>query len=141
MRRPRLVIGGIGIDHLAHQIGVFPQLLPATGIDTAVPPCHLNAQPDICGGLNRNIDAKIQRVEQHTGSPVLSIMMMASGTHAADGGNNRRNVVDFHGDGAWRFQKHDFSVWLQMLNDIGTNQRIKPRCRYAQFAEDPVQKS
>lgn len=25
-------IGGIGIDHLAHQIGILSQLLPATGI-------------------------------------------------------------------------------------------------------------
>ncbi|VFT07157.1 Uncharacterised protein [Escherichia coli] len=87
-------------------------------------------------GLNGNIDAKIQRLKQHTGCPGVVDHNDGIRDHTAHGGNNRRNVVDFHGDGAWRFQKHDFSVWLQMLNDIGTNQRIKPRCRYAQFAED-----
>ncbi|XNM60043.1 hypothetical protein ACLK1T_17375 [Escherichia coli] len=40
-----------------------------------------------------------------------------------------------HGDGPGDC-KTQFSVWLQMSNDIGTNQRINPRCRYAQFAED-----
>lgn len=87
------------------------------------------------GGLNRNIDAKIQRLKQHTGCPVLSIIMMASGTTlrtaATIAGTSWTSMVMER-----RFQKHDFSVWLQMLNDIGTNQRIKPRCRYAQFAED-----
>ena len=87
-------------------------------------------------GLNGNIDAKIQRLKQHTGRPGVIDHNDGIRHHIAHGGNNRRNVVDFHGDGAWGFQKHDFSVWLQMLNDIGTNQWIKPRCRYAQFAED-----
>lgn len=77
------------------------------------------------GGLNRNIDVKIQCFKQYIGC--LGVVDYNDGIwyYIVYGGNNRWNVVDFYGDGVWRFQKYDFSVWLQMFNDIGINQWIK----------------
>ena len=55
---------------MPHQIGIFAQLIPATGISYRSADHGVGMANQIFGtSLNRNVDAKIQRFEQHSGSP------------------------------------------------------------------------
>ena len=86
--------------------------------------------------LNRNIDTKIQRFEQHPGSPGVINHDDSIRRDASDGGNNSWNIMHFHSDRAGRFQKYDFRVRLNVLHYTGANQRIEPAGGHAELAEN-----
>ena len=87
-------------------------------------------------GLDGDIDAKIQRFKQHAGSPGVVDHDNRLWGNAAYGGNDCRNVVNFHGDRAGRLEEHHPGVWLNLAGDIGASQRIEPAGGDAELRED-----
>ena len=63
-------VGGIGIHHLAHQVGVFTQLIPAAGVRHRRTDHAVGMANQVFGRrLNRDIDVKFQGFKQHTCRP------------------------------------------------------------------------
>ncbi len=73
-------ISRVGVEHLPHQIGVFPQLFPAARICNGSPDHRIRMTNQILSArLDRDINIEFQSFEQNASRPVLSIMMTASG--------------------------------------------------------------
>ena len=105
-------IGGIGVQHLPHQIGILTQLRPAARVRHRSADHGVRMADQVFGAcLNRNIDAKIQRFEQDPRRP---------------------GVID----GARRFQEHHAGLRPNKLGNIGANEGIEPAGGDAEFSEN-----
>ena len=130
-------VGRIRIHHLAHQVGILPKLIPAARVGYRSTDHAIRVANQIFGRcLNRDINVEFQRPEQHARRPGVVDHDDCLGGFAAHCFHNSRDVVHFHGDRAWGFQKHNARVRLDKFSDTFANQRIEPAGGHAELAED-----
>ncbi|MNV58045.1 hypothetical protein D3C71_1504030 [compost metagenome] len=94
-------ISGIGVYHLAHQIRVFTQLVPTALVSHGGAEHVIGMADNIFGAsLNRNVDIKIQRLEQDAGRPGVIDHDHHFRCHGANRLHHRRDILDLHSDRA-----------------------------------------
>ena len=130
-------IGGIGVQHLSHQIGILTQLRPAARVRHRSADHGVGMADQVFGTcLNRNIDAKIQRFEQDPRRPGVIDHDNRFRGDLTHGGDNRWHIMHFHGDGARRFKEHHAGLRPNKLGNIGANEGIEPAGGDAEFSEN-----
>ena len=87
-------------------------------------------------GLNGDIDTKLQRFEQHPRRPGVVDHNDGFWSDAAHRRNDRRNIMNFHGDGTGGFEEHHAGVRLYQTGDIAADERVEPAGGDAEFGED-----
>jgi len=92
------VIGGIRIQRLAHQIGVFAQTIPAAGVGDRRAQHGVGMANGVLGAsLNRNIHPVVQRLKQHSRRPGVIDHDNDLRIYRADRVDHSRHILDFHG--------------------------------------------
>ncbi len=87
-------------------------------------------------GLNRDIDTKLQRFEQYSRRPGVIDHNDGLRSDAAHRRDDRRDIMNFHGDGAGRFEEYHSGIRLHQTGDIAADKRVEPAGGYAEFGED-----
>ena len=87
-------------------------------------------------GLNGDIDTKLQRFKQHARRPGVVDHNDGFGSDATYRRDDRRNIMDFHGDGAGGFEEHHAGVRLHQTGDIAADERVEPAGGNAEFGEN-----
>ena len=115
-------IGGIGVQHLPHQIGILTQLRPAARVRHRGADHGVGVADQVFGAcLDGNINAKIQRFEQDPRRPGVIDHDNRFRRDLTHGGDNRWHIMHFHGDGAGRFQEHHAGLRPNKLGNISAD--------------------
>ena len=89
----------VGIHHLAHQIGVFTQLIPAARVGNRSTNHAVRVANQVFRRrLDGNINVEFQRFEQHACRPGVVDHNDRLWRFAAHGLDDSRHVVNFHGE-------------------------------------------
>ena len=115
-------IGGIGVQHLPHQIGILTQLRPAARVRHRGADHGVGVADQVFGAcLDGNINAKIQRFEQDPRRPGVIDHDNRFRRDLTHGGDNRWHIMHFHGDGSGRFQEHHAGLRPNKLGNISAD--------------------
>ena len=115
-------IGGIGVQHLPHQIGILTQLRPAARVRHRGAHHGVGMADQVFGAcLNGNINAKIQGFKQDPRRPGVIDHDNRFRGDLTHGGDYRRHIVHFHGDRAGRFEEHHAGLRANQTGDIGAD--------------------